>query len=81
MACFAVAAPYRGRGIAQRLLARVIEDAPDRGLDAVEAYPPRGAVPGTMNFRGARQMFDGAGFTEVKVRSHDVVVRRPAGEG
>jgi GNAT superfamily N-acetyltransferase len=81
VACFAVAAPYRGHGIAQRLLAQVIEDAPGRGLDAVEAYPPQGHVPESMNYRGARRMFDGAGFTEVKVRTHDVVVRRPAAQG
>ena len=81
VACFAVAAPYRGHGIARRLLDRVIGDAADRGLDGVEAYPPRGQVPEDMNYRGSRRMFDGAGFTEVKVRTYDVVVRRPTREG
>ena len=80
VACFAVAAPYRGHGIAPRLLDRVVADAAARGLDAIEAYPPAGEVPAEMNFRGSRAMFDRAGFTEVKVRSRDVVVRRPVPE-
>jgi GNAT superfamily N-acetyltransferase len=80
VACFAIAPPYRRHGLARRLLERVIADAADRGLDAVEAYPPNGEVPGGRNFRGGRRMYDAAGFTEVKVRSRDTVVRRVAGE-
>jgi GNAT superfamily N-acetyltransferase len=79
VACFAIAPPYRRHGLAQRLLERVIADARDRGLDAVEAYPPHGDVAGGRNFRGGRKMYDAAGFSEVKVRSRDTVVRRSAG--
>jgi GNAT superfamily N-acetyltransferase len=76
VACFAVAPPYRGHGLARRLLDRVVADAGGRGATAVEAYPPLGEVPSGVNFRGGRSMYDAAGFTEVKVRSRDVVVRR-----
>ena len=76
VACFAVAPPYRGHGLARRLLDRVVADAGGRGATAVEAYPPVGEVPSGVNFRGGRPMYDAAGFTEVKVRSRDVVVRR-----
>lgn len=79
VACFAIAAPYRGHGLARRLLDRVIADAPGRGADAVEGYPPIGDVPAGTNFRGGRRMYDAAGFTEVKVRARDAVVRRPVG--
>ena len=75
-----MAAPYRGHGIAPRLLDRVVADAAARGLEAIEAYPPAGDVPAETNFRGSWAMFDRAGFTEVKVRSRDVVVRRPVPE-
>jgi len=80
VACFVIAPPYRRHGLAQRLLERVLADAPARGMDAVEAYPPKGPVPGGRNFRGGREMYDAAGFTEVKVRSRDVVMRRDAEE-
>jgi GNAT superfamily N-acetyltransferase len=77
VACFAVAAPYRGHGLAPQLLARVIADARDRGADAVEAYPGNPGVGTEPNFRGPRKMFDDAGFQEVKIRRFDTVVRRP----
>jgi GNAT superfamily N-acetyltransferase len=80
VACFAIAPPYRRHGLARRLLERVVADAPDRGLGAVEAYPPSRDMPGGRNFRGGRKMYDAAGFTEVKVRSRDAVMRREAGE-
>jgi GNAT superfamily N-acetyltransferase len=79
VACFAIAPPYRGHGLARRLLDRVIADAPGRGADAVEAYPPTGDVTSGTNYRGGRRMYDAAGFTEVKVRARDTVVRRPVG--
>jgi GNAT superfamily N-acetyltransferase len=79
VACFVIAPPYRRHGLAQRLLERVVADAPVRGLDTVEAYPPNFDPPGGRNFRGSRAMYDRAGFTEIKVRSRDVVMRRDAG--
>ena len=79
VACFVIAPPYRRHGLARQLLDRVLADAPGRGLDAVEAYPPNFDAPGERNFRGRRAMYDEAGFTEVKVRSRDVVMRREAG--
>ena len=78
VACFAIAPPYRGHGLARRLLDRVVADAGERGAAAVEAYPPNADVPSGRNFRGARAMYDDAGFTEVTIRLRDTVVRRPA---
>ena len=83
VACFVIAPPYRRHGLARQLLDRVLAEVAARGLDAVEAYPPNFDAPGERNFRGRRAMYDQAGFTEVKVRSRDVVMRRetgPAGE-
>jgi GNAT superfamily N-acetyltransferase len=81
VACFAVAAPYRGHGLARLLLDRVVGDAAARGASAVEAYPPRFDVTAGLNYRGSRAMYDDAGFTEVKVRTYDAVVRLPTGRG
>jgi GNAT superfamily N-acetyltransferase len=79
VACFAIAPPYRGHGLAQRLLDRVVADAGGRGATTVEAYPPNGDTPPGVNFRGSRAMYDAAGFTEVKIRSRDTLMRRGAG--
>jgi GNAT superfamily N-acetyltransferase len=79
VACFVIAPPYRRHALAPRLLDRVLADASARGLDAVEAYPPNFEPPAGRNFRGSRAMYDRAGFTEVKVRSRDIVMRRETG--
>jgi GNAT superfamily N-acetyltransferase len=79
VSCFAVAPPFRGHGIAKALLDRVIDDAPGRGADWVEAYPfNEGRGNDNPDFRGPRPIYDERGFTEVQVRQRDTVVRRPA---
>ena len=77
VSCFAIAPPFRGHGVAKALLDRVVADAATRDAQWVEAYPfnERHDTP---NFRGDRRMYDERGFTEVKVRARDTVVRRPA---
>jgi GNAT superfamily N-acetyltransferase len=78
LSCFAVAPPYRGHGLAGRLLDRVVADAAGRGAEGVEAYPANpSAEIEPMGFRGPRPMYESAGFTEIKVRAFDTVVRRP----
>jgi GNAT superfamily N-acetyltransferase len=81
VACITIAPPYQGHGLARLLLDRVIADAAARGATAVEAYPPNADVPAGMNYRGGRGVYDDAGFTEVKVRTYDTVVRLPTGRG
>ena len=78
VSCFTIAPPYRGHGIATRLLDRVVADAAARGASWVEAYPfnANSDDPGP-EFRGVRSLYDERGFTEVKVRQRDTVVRRP----
>jgi GNAT superfamily N-acetyltransferase len=78
VACFAVAPPYRGHGLAGRLLDRVVADAAARGAAGVEAYPGNGSSAAVaLRFRGAHWMYESAGFAEIKVRRFDTVVRRP----
>jgi GNAT superfamily N-acetyltransferase len=79
VSCFAVAPPYRRHGLARALLDRVVADAAGRGADGIEAYPANGnaETPEPMNFRGSRPLYESAGFTEIKVRANDTVVRRP----
>lgn len=79
VSCFAIAPPYRGHGVAKRLLDRVVADAAERGATWVEAYPfNEGRGNDNPDFRGPRPLYDERGFTEVKVRQRDTVVRRRA---
>ena len=78
VACFVIAPPYRGHGLAPKLLDRVLADAPGRGARWIEAYPFNEATKAEAlaNFRGDRRMFDERGFEPVEERERDVVVRR-----
>jgi GNAT superfamily N-acetyltransferase len=77
VACFAIAPPYRGHGIAKALLDRVVADAAGRDATWLEAYPFHAGREGdNPDFRGPRSMYDERGFTEVMVRQRDTMVRR-----
>ncbi len=76
VSCFVIAPPYRRHGVASMLLNSVVAEAAGRGADWVEGYPRND--PGDSDgglFRGPRGMFDGRGFTPVKARERDTVVR------
>jgi GNAT superfamily N-acetyltransferase len=77
LACFVIAPPYRRHGLADALLARVIEDAPGRGVVWIEAYPPtepRDEDAG--NFRGPPVLFQRHGFEAVGEDGRNTVMRR-----
>ena len=68
--CFQIRAGYRRRGIANALLAAVVEAARRSGAPGVEAYPidPDGRrVEVGAGFVGIASMFDQAGFRRVLV--------------
>jgi GNAT superfamily N-acetyltransferase len=69
--CFVIAPPYRRRGIATRLLARVVEEAPARGFTAIEAYPRKDAASAASAYVGPLDMYLRAGF---RVTSEDPLV-------
>lgn len=60
--CFIIAPPYRGRGIATRLLEGVITTFTDRGFDRLEAYPVRSADHEMKAFHGTLDLFRRFGF-------------------
>ena len=76
VACFVIAAPYRGHGVASRLLDAAIERLRSRGLRAVEGYPHRGADSAQTNFRGPLSMYLRAGFEIYRETERNVVVRK-----
>jgi GNAT superfamily N-acetyltransferase len=78
LSCFLIAPPYRGHGIAARLLERVLADAPGRGIRAVEAYPFHEGRQNAFgpDFHGSPAMFAAAGFEPVEKRERYTVVRK-----
>lgn len=76
--CSYVARPYRGQGVAHRLLAAGIEHARGQGVQILEAYPvdKPGRSHDDFMFFGARSLYERAGFREVIRRSPSRVVMR-----
>lgn len=75
--CFVIAPPYRRHGVSGELLARVIADAPGRGVRWIEGFPFNDAGDDDAhNFRGPRSLFDRYDFEEIAVRERDTIVRR-----
>lgn len=76
VACFVIAAPYRGHGVASRLLDSAIERLRQRGIRQVEAYPRRSEDSAHSNYRGPLSMFLRAGFEPFRETQRNLIVRK-----
>jgi ribosomal protein S18 acetylase RimI-like enzyme len=76
VACFVIAAPYRGHGVASKLLDFAVDKLRVRGLRAVEAYPLRSDDSNHTNYRGPLAMFLRAGFETYSENGPRVIVRK-----
>jgi ribosomal protein S18 acetylase RimI-like enzyme len=77
VACFVVASPYRGHGVASKLLEAAIERLRSRGLRAVEAYPSRtGDNSPQGQYRGPLSLFVRAGFETHRELDRYLVLRK-----
>lgn len=80
VSCFVIGPPYRRHGVAEKLLDRVVADAPGRGVAYIEAYPPTEARDGDApNFRGPMAMYTAHGFEPLEQRGRNTVMRLPVG--
>jgi len=75
--CFVIAKPYRGRGIARRLLDVACDVLARRGLAFAEAYPRKQAELEADNYPGPLKMYLAAGFTVFREVDKRVIVRKP----
>lgn len=76
ISCFVIAAPYRGHGIASRLLETAVERLRAQGLQSVEAYPVRDEQSPQGNYRGVLSMYLRAGFEPYRDLGRNVIVRK-----
>ena len=74
--CFAVAPPYRGHGVARRLVDATIDGLRAANVRAVEAYPVRDPASGAAAYHGTVPMFEAAGFAIVRDDDTGIVMRR-----
>jgi GNAT superfamily N-acetyltransferase len=76
VACFVIASPYRGHGVATLLLEAAVERLRARGLRAVEAYPKRSGDSQHTNYRGPLAMFLRAGFEPYREAGSHLILRK-----
>ncbi len=76
VACFVIAAPYRGHGIAARLLDEAVDRLRSRGVRSVEAYPAGVGDSPQGNYRGPLAMYLRAGFVPYRETDRYVIVRK-----
>lgn len=76
VACFVIAAPYRGHGVASRLLDAAVHRLRARGLRAVEAYPASTPDSPQTTYRGPLSMFLRAGFETYRETERNIIVRK-----
>ncbi|MEO0729932.1 MAG: GNAT family N-acetyltransferase [Pseudomonadota bacterium] len=76
--CFVVPSPYRGTGVAHRLLHAAVDYAREHGAKAVEGYPLDKAerTQAQWLWHGTASMFAKAGFQEIARRSEQRPVMR-----
>jgi len=75
IACFMIQKDYRRKGIAQKILDKIIRDAQERGIKIIEAYPRIKTQTEYGNFHGPYSMYEKNGFILEKIKGVDVVRR------
>ena len=74
--CFVVAPPYRGHGVARRLLDAAVAGFRASGTTVIEAYPPAQPRDAAQAYRGTVALFEEAGFEPVRHEEDGTVVVR-----
>ncbi len=76
LACFVIAAPYRGHRVAATLLDAALERLRARGVKIAEAYPVKQLKSAQSNFRGPLSMYTAAGFEPYRETERHLIVRK-----
>ncbi len=76
LACFVIAAPYRGHGVATSLLEAALDRMRARGVKVAEAYPVKELKSAQSNYRGPLAMYTAAGFEPYRETERHLIVRK-----
>jgi GNAT superfamily N-acetyltransferase len=74
--CFIVQKEYRRKGIAKKLLNRIVMDAEDKGYSIIEAYPAKKPRSEYGSWNGPYEMYLACGFGDYKIEKTNVVRKR-----
>lgn len=74
--CFVIAPDMQRRGIAAKLLERVIADAKADGFTHVEAYPNKRFISPAADFMGPAAMYEKLGFTRSGETGNKWIMRK-----
>lgn len=74
--CFVIAPPYRGQGLASRLLEGALEMLRAKGLAYAEAFPPKATRSAAGGYHGSVKMYEAAGFTQLRDTGRYLVMRK-----
>jgi GNAT superfamily N-acetyltransferase len=76
IACFVIAKPFRGRGLARQLLAAACDGLAAQGFDLAEAYPRPMAAGEAAHHHGPLALYLSAGFQTYRSEGEVVTVRK-----
>jgi GNAT superfamily N-acetyltransferase len=76
IACFVIAAPWRGGGVGRSLLETAIDRLRDQGLAVAEAYPAKGVSSEAEVWRGPLDMYLRHGFERHGETETHLIVRK-----
>lgn len=74
--CFVVAAPYRGQGLARRILDAACEGLHAQGFTVAEAYPAKRETSDARDYHGRLAMYFNAGFALHRESERFAIVRK-----
>ena len=74
--CFLVHHEYRRKGVAKKILERIIEDYSTLAYDYLEAYPARGNASCEGHYKGPLAMYEKSGFKKTMEQEKYYVVRK-----
>ncbi len=74
--CFVIAPPFRGKGIARRLLDAACRGFQERGMTSVVGFPRRAAEGAAENYHGPLSLYLQAGFEIVDEAEGVLTVRK-----
>jgi GNAT superfamily N-acetyltransferase len=72
--CFVIQKEYRGKGIAKKILEKIIDDAKMNHIKIIEAYPRPKSKTEFGNFHGPLSMYEKNGFNLERVRGMEVAM-------
>jgi ribosomal protein S18 acetylase RimI-like enzyme len=74
--CFLIHPDYKRKGIAQKILDKIITDYSNTDYDYIEVYPKKGKLSSTENFRGPLELYERNDFKLNKEYDDYYVMRK-----